>query len=596
MVYYSFVPSGGTWGACLHCHEDRMGSRRLGDILRSAHGAPAEQIEDAARTASGDGRRIGEAVVDMGICSQDMVSRALATQLGLPFLVTLDGRIDEDLLRQLPLELFRDGRCLPLAADEKGLEVAMSDPLDLEVLLDIEAMTGMVCRTAVTTPTEMERWREHYFGSESLFSETVDRLAREFGGNDMSEEDLTLQEIRSRTESEPIVKLASLIFDEAIRMGASDIHLEPHEQNAQVRFRIDGMLHQHMELKRGVYVPLTSRIKVLADLDISEKRAPQDGSIHYERSGSQYDFRVSTLPTHHGEKTVVRILKHDKSLLQIENLGMSGVLLERVSEIIDKPQGMFVVTGPTGSGKSSTLFACLNRIRGKPINVTTIENPIEYKLDGVNQTQINEKAGVTFASVLRSILRQDPDVILIGEIRDGETAQIAMQASQTGHLVFSTLHTNDAVSAVTRLRDLNVAGYMIASSLLGILAQRLVRVLCPHCKHPAEPSEELRSRWHVVLGDVPMPPVHAAPGCDYCRHRGYAGRTGLFELVEVNEAVREMIVENVSEVKVRQRIRASGTKSLIQQGLDRIREGVTTPEELLRVVLVEDVMQMNTSR
>ncbi len=573
-----------------------MNSRRLGDILRSAHGAPAERVEEAARMASGDGRRIGEAVVDMGVCDQETVSRALAAQFGLPFLVTLEGRIDEDLLRQLPLELFRDGRCLPIGSDETTLDVAMSDPVDVEILLDIEALTGLVCRTTVSTSTEMERWREHYFGGESLFSETVDRLAREFGGNGQSEEELTLQEIRSRTESEPIVKLASLIFDEAIRMGASDVHVEPREQNAQVRFRIDGMLHQHMEVTRGVYVPLTSRIKVLADLDIAEKRAPQDGRIRYERSGVQYDFRVSTLPTHHGEKTVVRILKHDKSLLQIENLGMSGPLLERVAELIEKPQGMFVVTGPTGSGKSSTLFACLNRIRGKPINITTIENPIEYKLDGVNQTQINEKARVSFASVLRSILRQDPDVILIGEIRDSETAQIAMQASQTGHLVFSTLHTNDAVSAITRLRDLGAADYLIASSLLGILAQRLVRVLCPHCKRPSEPSEELRSRWHAVLGDIPLPPVHTAPGCDYCRHRGYAGRSGLFELVEINETVREMIVENHSEVKVRQRIRATGTKSLIQQGLEKIRDGQTTPEELLRVVLVEDVMQMNTSR
>ncbi len=448
----------------------------------------------------------------------------------------------------------------------------------------------MVCRTALSTPSELDRWRERYFGEGSLFAETADRIAREFDGNGMTDHELTLQEIRERTESEPIVKLASLIFDEAIRLGASDIHIEPTERNANVRFRIDGMLRQHMELSRGVYVPLTSRIKVLADIDIAEKRVPQDGRIGHERGGVTYDFRISTLPTHHGEKTVVRILKHDKSLLELENLGMPAVIVAEVGAMVEKPQGMVIVTGPTGSGKSSTLFACLNRIRRKAINITTLENPIEYKLPGINQVQINEKAGVTFAGVLRSILRQDPDVILIGEIRDGETAQIAMQASQTGHLVLSTLHTNDAVAAVTRLRDLGVPGYLIASSLLGLIAQRLVRVLCQHCKTETEPSGDLRARWKAALGDIPLPRVFTANGCARCGGQGFAGRTGLFELVPVGEALREKMIEGVSEVRIRQFLRSAHVPSLIEDGIARANEGITTPDELLRVVLVEDLL------
>lgn len=504
----------------------------------------------------------------------------------------LDGRVDEELLHDLPIELFRDARCLPLESDGTVLTIAVSDPLDVEILCAAEAFSAMACRCVVTTRSEMKRWHDRFFGEQSLFTATADRLAREFDGNGGAEEELTLQLIRERTESEPIVQLASLIFDEAIKRGASDIHIEPTERNAVIRFRVDGMLRQHMEVTRAVYVPLTSRIKILADMDIAEKRVPQDGRIRHERAGVYFDFRISTLPTHMGEKTVVRILKHDKSLLELENLGLPPDMVRDLIELIEKPQGMLIVTGPTGSGKSSTLFACLNRIRRKPINITTIENPIEYKLPGINQVQINEKAGVTFASVLRSILRQDPDVILIGEIRDGETAQIAMQSAQTGHLVFSTLHTNDAVAAVTRLRDLGIPGYLTASSLIGLVAQRLVRVLCPECKRETEPSAELRSKWKAVLGDTPIPRMWSGAGCARCAGQGYSGRTGLFELLPVNDLVREMIMEGVSEVRIRQRLRTAGIRGLVDDGIARIADGTTSAEELLRVVLVEDMMEL----
>ena len=331
-----------------------------------------------------------------------------------------------------------------------------------------------------------------------------------------------------------------------------------------------------------------SRIKILADLDIAEACTP--GWAHKHNVGAQaYDFRVSTLPTHYGEKTVIRILKHDKSLLDLNNLGIPAPALNSLSQIIEKPQGMIFVTGPTGSGKSSTLFACLNRIRHKAINITTIENPIEYKLDGVNQVQINEKAGVTFAAVLRSILRQDPDVILVGEIRDTETAQIAVQASQTGHLVFSTLHTNDAVSAITRLRDLKIPSFLISSSLLAIIAQRLVRVLCPHCKKEAEISGETRRKWESLLGNYSIPRSYTTEGCERCKKTGYKGRVGIFELIEVNEKIRSLIADDISDSALRKSLRDEGFSSLINDGISKIEQGITTPEELLRVVLVEDI-------
>jgi len=565
----------------------------LGQIINKKCKCEASLIDHAAAMARQEGCSIGQYLIDKEGFAEELVYESLAQQFQLPFIKNLREQVSENLIRELPIELFRDGRCFPIVQEDNTILIAVGNPIDLSIVMDVEALTGFLVEVAVATPTAMKDCTHEIFGGESLLSRSAGQLSKEFSNQLTGDEGaMSLEEIKKRTESEPVVKLANMIFDEAINLRASDVHIEPTEHNAVVRFRIDGMLKQHMELNRSMYLPLTSRIKIQADLDIAEKRIPQDGRIRYTAGISQFDFRVSTLPTHCGEKTVIRILKHDKGLLDINNVGMAPQVLERMLEVIEKPQGMVFVTGPTGSGKSSTLFACLNRIRKKAINITTIENPIEYKLEGINQVQVNEKAGNTFAAVLRSILRQDPDVILVGEIRDGETAQIAIQASQTGHLVFSTLHTNDAISAITRLRDLGIADYLIASSTLGILAQRLVRVLCPHCKFKAPPSEEIKKRWAMQLGDVPFPKAYSAKGCERCANMGYSGRTGIFELVYIDETMREMITEKISESKMRQYLRRSGTKSLIQNGIRIIEEGITTPDELLRVVLVEDIIQM----
>ncbi|MBD3321670.1 MAG: type II secretion system protein GspE [Chitinivibrionales bacterium] len=565
----------------------------LGQILKKSSGIDDALLDQAAESARIQGKRIGEYLIEHGEYSEETVYKALADQFALPFILDIDDQINHELIRDLPTELFKDSRCLPLGASDTLLEIVVSDPFDFEIIQAAEAMSGLVVQIQLTTPSSLAQACAALFEDETVFKQSASKISKEYESHLQNDDAaLSLDEIRKRTESEPVVRMVSLIFDEAIRLNASDVHVEPSEYNAVVRFRIDGLLRQHTEVNAWMYSPLTSRIKILADLDIAERRVPQDGRIRYSYKGREYDFRVSTLPTHHGEKTVIRILKHDQRLLEMKNLGLPENQMPQILELLEKPQGMIFVTGPTGSGKSSTLFACLNHIRTKAINITTIENPIEYKLHGVNQVQINEKAGVTFARTLRSILRQDPDVILIGEIRDKETAEIATQASQTGHLVFSTLHTNDAVSAITRLRDLGIPGFLIASSLLAIMAQRLVRVICPACREKSHPSEEIKTRWSMLLGDVPIPESYQARGCKACHDIGYKGRTGLFEVVTVNETVRNLIAEDAPEVKIRGALSGMGLKSLIFDGIEKIKKGVTTPEELLRVVLVEDTAEL----
>ncbi len=566
---------------------------KIGQILLRDKLIDEFSLEAALSECRDKGMRLGELLVSQKGFSEERIYFALSEQFGLPLVHNLDDSIDYELLKELPVELFKQGRCFPIGSDDTVLRIVVSDPLDLAIVMEAEIASGLMVETFLVQQSEMVRVCKDFFKNESFFKETAGKISREYEKqlHGIDEAKLSLDEIRRNTESEPVVKMVSLIFDEAINQRASDVHVEPSEDKALVRFRVDGMLKQHMELTRWMYVPLTSRIKILAELDIAEKRVPQDGRIRYTYRNKTYDFRVSTLPTHYGEKTVVRILKHDLSLLEVENLGIEPKELKQLLEVIEKPQGMIFVTGPTGSGKSSTLFACLNRIRSKEINITTIENPIEYKLEGVNQVQINEKAGVTFATTLRSILRQDPDVILVGEIRDKETAEIAIQASQTGHLVFSTLHTNDAVSAVTRLKDLGIPGFLISSSLLAVIAQRLIRILCPYCKVKKAIPDELKLRWKKTIGDIPFSEAYFPAGCETCRNSGFLGRKGIFEMIPVTDEVRTMVTENSTEAQLKNYLRKHGMRSMTQSGIDKILQGVTTPEEVLRVVLVDEVVE-----
>jgi type IV pilus assembly protein PilB len=569
--------------------------RRLGTILKGMVQIDSALLDEAASIARRSGVRIGTVLTDKCQIPEKMIYEALAEQFAMEFLPGIENQVAIELLKELPIELFKDKRCMPLSSTETSLRIAVADPLDLDIVLLAAVCSNLVVEPVLTCPSEIDRVHKVLFEGDSIFKHSAGKISREYEKQMKEDESLSIDEIRQTTESEPVVKLANLIFDEAIKVGASDIHIEPSEHLAVVRFRVDGMLKQHTEVSKWMFSPLTSRIKILADIDIAERRIPQDGRIRYSADGQVFDFRVSTLPTHFGEKTVIRVLKHDKALMEIRNLGFSPADLNRINELVEKPQGMIFVTGPTGSGKSSTLFACLNRIRHKAINITTIENPIEYKLEGVNQVQINEKAGISFATALRSILRQDPDVILIGEIRDNETAQIAVQASQTGHLVFSTLHTNDAISAVTRLRDLSIPGFLISSSILAIIAQRLVRVLCPYCKEKGALSDDIKSRWNTLLGSYRLPESYNAKGCEKCNKSGYKGRMGIYEIVTITETIRTLIAENAPETTLRKILRETGFTTLIQDGIAKVELGLTSPEEILRVVLVEDALQMADS-
>ena len=507
---------------------------------------------------------------------------------GIRSLSSNEIEFDMELFTRLDIELFHSRGVIPYRLNEEHLDILTDAPCNLSDIAYLSYATGFTITPLYVASETLSTFSEDLFEKGRLLDASTSKITEEVLGSFGSLSHLSTEELEQSSDAEPVVRLSKLIVDEALELQASDIHIEPLEHGAVVRLRVDGMLKKHMDLEPVLYHPLTSRLKIMAGMDIAEKRIPQDGRIRYASDGVQYDLRVSTLPTHLGEKTVIRLLRQDFSFLDIHKTGLSSENRTTLLDIIHKPQGLFLVTGPTGSGKSSTLFAALSEIKNKEINITTIENPVEYKLLGVNQVQINEKAGVTFAGTLRSILRQDPDVILVGETRDKETAEIALQASQTGHLVFSTLHTNDAVAAVTRLRDLGIPGYLIAASLVGVMAQRLVRKSCPHCQTWEEPTAVARLRWERTVGNFPFEAVPVSTGCEKCREIGYDGRLGLFELFSVSDTVRAAIAEEVPEQSLRQLLKDEGFTTMIDHGIALIQEGRTTVDEVLRVVSVSD--------
>jgi len=494
------------------------------------------------------------------------------------FAIMISARANLNLLPVIGKDLCLRAKIYPIDGDEQQITLAClkHDELLLE-LLHLKLGIGVDLQPVPENILEEELKRISENQNKSAASSALGDLQET--DNAIADEN-NLDEVRKKSQSEPIVKLVNEIVDQGVTEGATDIHIEPAESQVRVRFRKDGLLRKSLDLPKWVQAPLVSRIKVLAELDIAEKRLPQDGRIKWSHRSEVLDMRISTLPTRLGEKVVLRLLKHSLYVSTLDSLGMPESIYTPIRHIINKPQGMFFVTGPTGSGKTSTLYAALGEILHKEINISTIEDPIEYRLNGANQVQVHEKAGLTFAQALRSLLRQDPDVILVGEIRDEETASIAIQAAQTGHLVFSTLHTNDAASAVTRLLDLKVKPFLISSSVLGVLAQRLLRKVCKEC-FTWEPA----SAEHIAL--IPGLPdkVPHAQGCVHCGHSGYSGRTGIFEILLFSPAIREAVSSGQTEQKIRD---LGGLKPLAHDGLDKIIQGLTTPEELLRVAMVEE--------
>jgi len=562
---------------------------RLITILKQAGLVDDKDIEEVLGKQMGSKRPLQDVLVDMGIVPEDKMYEVLSEWLKIPVVDLSQEEIDPKALDLVPYEITQKYGVFPLRVEGDILVVAMSNPTDLTAIQDLEALTKHRIKPVLAQKSAIADAVEKNYQMDSALYDIlknidVDDSDVEFLESKVEDEDV--EDLKAQSRLAPIIRLTNLIIADACRRSASDIHIEPDERKLYVRFRIDGQLRLIMELPKKLHPPLVSRIKIMAKMDIAERRKPQDGHAMVVMAGKELDLRVSTLPTVFGEKVVIRILDKDAANVQLDGVGMSEEELKAFRNAINQPQGMVLLTGPTGSGKTTTLYAALNEIKSERKNIVTVEDPVEYQIEGINQVQVNEKAGLTFAAGLRSILRQDPDVILLGEIRDAETARIAFQASITGHLVLSTLHTNDAVSAITRLVDIGIEHFIIASSLLCIVAQRLVRCICPNCRDEYTPPKEILEKISNVL-----PPgehkFYIGRGCEKCDFTGYKGRTGIFEMLVVDDEIRQLISDKAAEYIILEKARNKGMKLLSEAGIEKALQGITTLEEVMSVASVE---------
>ncbi len=544
----------------------------------------AEALEIQART----GERIGMVLLEMGAITDADLARGMAEQWGLPYTSLEDVRVDASVAKLIPHALAVRHKVIALERRENRLLLAIADPLNVIAVDDVRLITGLEVDLTIATEDEINHAlaRVYQLGDalvERVMREAIPDLPVEAG-----DEDPSVEQLRALTEEAPVVKLVNFIIAEAIKQGASDIHVEPQRNKVWVRFRVDGVLRDVMSPPKHLRAALASRLKVMADMDIAERRKPQDGRVNLVADGRGVDLRVSTLPTMHGEKIVMRVLDQSAASIGLSRLGFQSETLRLWEGAVEKPYGMLLVTGPTGSGKTTTLYATLSKINTLDRNIVTVEDPVEYQLARINQVQVNPKAGLTFASGLRSILRQDPDIVMVGEIRDRETAEIAVQAALTGHLVLSTLHTNDAAGAVTRLVDMGVEPFLISSSVIAVVAQRLARAICPRCKVAYSPPAEALGRLGLEARAESGVVFYRGRGCDNCRGGGYRGRIGIFELLVLSDTVREMVVARAPAPEIKAQAVREGMRTLRDDGMEKVLAGVSTIDEILRVVYVAD--------
>ena len=538
-----------------------------------------EQFAELGDEQSRSGKRIQEVVADYGIMSKDELYAAIAQNLGTEVIDLSRIEFPPELLSMMPPQTARVHGALPLEFDGALLKVALVDALDPRSADDLRFATGKDIQIYVAAPDQIRSLVEKYYGSEEA---EVEDLLAQLAGDVTVKDDGSVDVTADLEGAAPIVKYVNTIVAQAIVARASDIHFEPFEYDFKIRYRVDGALYEMSPPPRHLAVAITSRIKVMAGLNIAERRIPQDGRIQTTMAGRQVDLRVSTLPTQFGESVVLRVLDRSVVNLDLETLGMPKRIFDYICETIEKPNGIFVVTGPTGSGKTTTLYSCLRRINTPDSKLLTAEDPVEYEIEGIIQIPINEGIGLNFARVLRAFLRQDPDRIMVGETRDIETAQIAIQASLTGHLVFTTLHTNDAPGAVARLIDMGVEPFLISSTLEGILAQRLVRKICPGCKTPYEPTEAILQQIGLAAHEIGDKTFYYGRGCDECNNTGYKGRKGIYELLDITEPIRELISQRAPSIVIRQKAIELGMTTLRADGLRSIFDGETTIEEVLK--------------
>lgn len=552
---------------------------RLGDLLISQGIITEEQLQRGLELQKERGCKLGEALVEGNIVSEETIVKTLGEQLHLAYVDLTNAKIEDEILDLVPSALLKKHMMIPFeyASDNPNvIRVAMVDPLDIEAADDINIVTNLQVETVITTRRSLNMALDKYFGQKEVFS-AVDEYAKEKEAKLEENEELYNEDVNSS----PIVQLVKSMIEQAVRQRASDIHIEPMERQVRVRYRIDGALYERMVYSQRLLSAIVARIKIIGGMDISEKRKPQDGRITQVVDRQEYDIRASILPTVYGEKVVMRLTSKNALTLEKKRLGLNDAELEKFDHILENPHGILLVTGPTGSGKSTTLYTALSELNKEDVNIITVEDPVEANIDGINQVQVNPKADLTFASALRSILRQDPDIIMIGEIRDAETAQIAVQASITGHLVVSTLHTNSAASTVTRLADMGIESYLIADSVVGIIAQRLVRRLCLDCKQEYEaPMEEKE-----LLGCSTEQPLklYKPCGCDKCDNTGYKGRIGVYEIMEVTPRLKRVIAHNEDADKIKDVALEDGMKTLRMRAAEYVVDGTTSITEMLKV-------------
>ena len=572
--------------------------RQLGQILLAAEAVAPAGIDSALEYGEKQGLRIGEAMVKLGIARWADVVDALAAQTGLPTLGKIPAdSVDLGLYRELPIGFAKNHRIMPLwPADDGSIAVAVGDPFQTSPMDDLRVLLDARITPYITSPEAIVEAVNRVY---DLLARSAGQVIEEMEDN-ADKGHTGIEEIEDIVDSDdeaPIIRFVNSLLTEALKERASDIHFEPFERTQAVRFRIDGILYNKVEVPKRLQAAISSRVKVMAQLDIAERRLPQDGRIRIKVAGRDVDIRVSTVPVAHGERIVLRLQDRSAGLLGLEQVGMPRAAREEWSELITRPHGILLVTGPTGSGKTTTLYASLSQINRPDINILTVEDPVEFQMEGIGQMAVNPKINLTFASGLRAYLRQDPDVILVGEIRDLETAEIAIQASLTGHLVLSTLHTNDAATAVNRLVDMGVEPFLVASSIAGILAQRLVRRLCPNCKETFRPNpedlEEMGFDASEVPGDLYRPKIG---GCEECLLTGYKGRTGIYELLQITEGIRSLVVRNLSSSVIREFAIKEGMQTLRMDGLRKVILGDTSLEEVMRITADDAVSVMEEAQ
>ncbi|UCG33750.1 MAG: Flp pilus assembly complex ATPase component TadA [Phycisphaerales bacterium] len=566
--------------------------RKVGELLVGWGLVSANDLADALKYATEHGKRIGEALIELELCGEDDVTKALATQFDMEFVDLDKGVVKAENLGLIPRDLILKHQVLPVAKDGNTLKVVITDPLNLETLDLLRFRLNVELRPVLASPAKVAEYIK------AKVSETASVLEKTMASIDSSIDqdagELNLQlEAQKETGEDtdaPIIRYLNLMITEAVRSRASDIHVEPMADRIRVRYRIDGVCIERDKLPKSMQGAVTARLKIMSGLDIAEKRVPQDGRIKMDVDGSNIDFRVSALPSYHGESVVMRILRPESVRVGIEELGFEQDDYERFLRIIKRPNGIFLVTGPTGSGKTTTLYAALQELNRPDKKIITAEDPVEYNFTGMNQCQVKEEIGLTFARILRAMLRQAPNIILVGEIRDREVGDVAIQAALTGHLVFSTLHTNDAPSAITRLIDMGIKPFLVASSIQAIMAQRLIRLICKECKVEDEkPDPKVLRLVQLTDGELKNKKIYKGRGCKACHGSGYRGRKGIFEMLSMTTELRELAFKRAAAADLRRSAVASGMRTLLGDGKLKILRGMTTPGEIARVAQAEGI-------